>query len=200
MLCIEVICTPNECSTIRDYTFFRVELDVSYDRQDMPPNTCCSLFAVCRFASLHAKLENQRSYKDLLNRLLFYERYLFSGLKLFATYKGRVSILSTAFRLFRLYILGALTLITWKLQVVYRHYTYRTSALLLALSNFFVRSKCEIQLGSLRLKYASQSFSDKPFVYTYMIFWVCHQKRSPIINGAPGPVLILKTVLLNPKL
>ena len=61
-----------------------------------------------------------------------------------------------------------LTCITWKLQVVYEHFTYQTTALLSEMSIFWVRAPCEIQLASYDSKHASQSAFDMPFACTYM--------------------------------
>ena len=56
-------------------------------------------------------------------------------------------------------------LITQKLQFVYGCSTYEMTALLSEMSIFYARAGCEIRLVSYGSKHASQSPSDKSFVY-----------------------------------
>ena len=80
--------------------------------------------------------------------------------------------------LFRYNTMCLITLITWKLQVVYGCSTYWTTALQLEMSIFCVRTECEIWLVSYGSKHALQSVSDKPFVCTYM-----HNLKLQVIHG-----------------
>ena len=72
---------------------------------------------------------------------------------------------------FRYDILCILTLIVWKLQVVYGTSTYQMTALLLEMPIFWVRRACEIQLVRYGSKHASQSLSDKPFCILTCVTW-----------------------------
>ena len=60
-----------------------------------------------------------------------------------------------------------LTHIIKKLQVVCRHSTYWTIALLLEMSIFWVTAGCGIRLMNYNSKHASQSLSNVLFVHTY---------------------------------
>ena len=78
----------------------------------MVSNTCPGLFSICHF--VHAYMHNLKTkshYKDALpnEQLLYYRRYLFSGLEL---------------------PLCVLTHITWKLQVIHGLSAYRTTVIL----------------------------------------------------------------------
>ena len=116
-------------------------------------------------AYLHAQLEKERSYKIILpiKQLLYYRRYLFSGLELYVRYDRRVMIQACIAITFWYDILCILSLVTWKLQVRYGHSTYWMTALL---SIICVRAVCETWMMSYGSRHASQSLSDKPFVRT----------------------------------
>ena len=113
---------------------------------------------------------NWRWYKDILpiEWLLYYLRYLFSGLELYARYNQKVMDPNMHCNLFPIPHLCALTLITRKLQAVYGHSTYQMTGLLLEMSILCLRAVCEIWLVSYGSKHTFQSLSNKPFVCTYL--------------------------------
>ena len=65
-------------------------------------------------------------------------------------------------------IFCVLTCIARKLQVVYGHSRYQTTALLSEMSIFWVRAPCEIWLASYGSKCTSLSLSKMPFMRTSM--------------------------------
>ena len=94
--CIQTICTSNDCSPIRDFFLVRATCkirSVSYGSK----HTSQSLSDMSFWPYLHAQLENYKSYTDALRieRLLYCQRYLFSGLNLCARYDLWVINLNT---------------------------------------------------------------------------------------------------------
>ena len=101
--------------------------------------------------------------------LLYCRRYLFPSLELYVRYHRQLKEPTCIASAFGYDILGVLTLVTRKLQVVCGCFTYQTTALLLEMSIFYVRAGCEIQMAIYAFKHASESLSYKPFVRTYTL-------------------------------
>ena len=120
-------------------------------------------------AYLYAQLENYRLYVLPIEQLLYYQRYLFSGLELhvYVRYDWWVMAPNMHCNSFQYNTLCILTLITWKLQVIYECSTHQTAALLSNISIFCDRAKLEIQLESHGSKHTSQSLSGRPFMHAY---------------------------------
>ena len=116
----------------------------------MAPNVWRSLFPIRHFVHTYMYMHNLKTKghirKDILpiERMLDYQRYLFSGLELYVRYEWRVMDPTLITITFRYDILCVLTLITRKLLDIYGHCTYRTTALLSEMSIFSVWAGCEI--------------------------------------------------------
>ena len=135
----------------------------------MAPNTCCSLFPICRFVYTYTHNSKTKGciwtfYLSMTALLLEISILWVRAVWEIQTASigpkhGSQPLSNTTF--------CVLTLITRKLQAVYRHSTYRMTPPLWAMSNICVRAEREMQLASYGSKHASQSLSNKPFVCTY---------------------------------
>ena len=143
-----------------------------------PKHTSWSLSDTSFCAHLHAQLENSRWYEDVrrIERLLYYWRYLFTGLELYVRYDRWVMDPNTHRNHFPIRLLCVLihVLVTRKLQVVDGRCTSWMTALLSEMSTFCVRAKCEMQMVSYGSKNASKFLSYKPRTYTYNVKTTCH--------------------------
>ena len=134
----------------------------------MAQNMCHSGFPIHHF--VHNYMHNSITkgwYKDILpiEQLLYYRRYLFCWLELYARFDRQVTNPNTHRNHFRIrHFVRILTLVTRKLRVVCGRSTYPTTTLLLRISIFCVRAVCKIQMASYACKHDSQSLSDKPFL------------------------------------
>ena len=71
--------------------------------------------------------------------------------------------------LFSIRHLYILTLITRKVQAIYRRYTHQMTAVLSEVSVFCLKAGCKIRLVGYGSKHSSQFFSYKPFVHNYTL-------------------------------
>ena len=117
---IQMIHTPNQCSTIRYLPFLGQSCMQAACKLHGPKHASWWLTYTPFCVELHAQLYNYRWYKDVLpiERLLSYWRYLFSLLELYARYDWRVMNPNTKRNHFSIHHLCVLTLVTRKLQIV----------------------------------------------------------------------------------
>ena len=137
----------------------------------MVPNTHHELFSIHHFVRTYLhNMKTKGRIKTLPNNwLLYYEKYLFSALELFVRYDRWVMESNTHRNLFQynIYTVYILTLVTWKIQVLYKRCTYWMTALLSGVPIFCVRAGCEIGLVSYGSKHSLQFLSDQWFVHPY---------------------------------
>ena len=127
---------------------------------------------------VHAQLDDSKSYKDVvaIERLVYYWRYLFAGLELYARYDQRVMIAYTHRNHFPMWYF--VRPYTCELQNYRSHidvvriewllYCWRWS---FSVYELYVRYKLPVMAPK-----TSQSLSDKPFVcsYMYSLKTTCH--------------------------
>ena len=121
-------------------------------------------------------------------------RYLFSGLELYARYNRCVMDPNTYHNLFPIRHLCVLTLVTWKLQVIYEHCTYRITALLLQISIVCVWAGCEIPLVSYGSKHSLEFF-----LISHLCVLTCITWQLQVIYGRSAyqmTALLLDTFLV----
>ena len=127
--------------------------------------------SICHFVCTYAhnsKTKGRIRMLYLSNDCIYYRRYLFTGLEMYARYDRWIMDPNMHRNHFLIQNFVCTTHITWKLQVVHRCSTYWMTALLLEMSIFYDRAGCKMRLTSFGSKHALQSLSDKQFVCTCM--------------------------------
>ena len=140
----------------------------------MVQNTCCRLFSIHHFVCTYVHNSKTKGCKDILSnkQLLYYQRYLFPWLELYARCDRRVMAPNSFFLVSHLCII---TGINWKLLVIYICSAYRTTALHTETFLVWFRIAREIQLESYTRPDTHQSFSDtKLCVYTASLYIHCY--------------------------
>ena len=87
--------------------------------------------------------------------LLYYRRCLFSVLWLYVWYNWQVMAPNTHHSLFMISHLYVLICVTWKLQIIYRHSAYQTTAVLSETFFVWIRAEWESRLESCGPRHAS---------------------------------------------